>query len=83
MLNDFSVRPEFEQYIRDFDIGLSIGGALFPSQTKDYSELVRYADIAMYQSKYNGKNNYFLYDESMGDGPEGIVLSVRPSKKRD
>jgi diguanylate cyclase (GGDEF)-like protein len=83
MLSDFSERPEFVQYIRDFDVGLSIGGALFPSQTKDYGELVRYADIAMYQAKYSGKNNYFLYDESMGDGPEGIVLSVRPNKKRD
>jgi hypothetical protein len=35
----------------------------------------------MYQAKENGKNNYLLYDESMGNGPEGIVLSVRTEKR--
>jgi diguanylate cyclase (GGDEF)-like protein len=83
MLSDFATRPEFQSYIEDFDIGLSIGGALFPSQTNDYSELLRLADIAMYQSKYHGKNNYHLYDESMGDGPEGAVLSIRTKSRTD
>jgi diguanylate cyclase (GGDEF)-like protein len=77
MLEDFTTRPEFQRYIRDFDIGLSVGGALYPSQATEHSELIRLADIAMYQSKYHGKNTYFLYDESMGDGPEGATLSVR------
>jgi diguanylate cyclase (GGDEF)-like protein len=83
MLSDFAIRPEFQSYIEDFDIGLSIGGALFPSQTSDYSELLRLADIAMYQSKYHGKNNYHLYDKSMGDGPEGVVLSIRTKSRTD
>jgi diguanylate cyclase (GGDEF)-like protein len=81
MLRDFAARPELQEYIRDYDIGLSIGGALFPSQSGDYSELLRFADIAMYQAKYNGKNNYCLYNESLGDGPEGVVLSIRKSSR--
>ncbi|MDR2106869.1 MAG: GGDEF domain-containing protein [Coriobacteriales bacterium] len=81
MLEDFIERPEFQRYIKDFDIGLSIGGALYPSQAVEYSELIRFADIAMYQAKYSGKNTYFLYDESMGDGPEGAVLSVRANPR--
>jgi GGDEF domain-containing protein len=83
MLSDFATRPEFQSYIQDFDVGLSIGGALFPSQASDYGELLRLADIAMYQSKYHGKNNYYLYDESMGDGPEGAVLSIRTRSRND
>ncbi|MDR1083258.1 MAG: GGDEF domain-containing protein [Coriobacteriales bacterium] len=81
LLDDFAVNPEFQPFIQDFGVGLSIGGALFPSQTTNYNELIRLADIAMYQAKENGKNNYLLYDESMGNGPEGIVLSVRTEKR--
>jgi diguanylate cyclase (GGDEF)-like protein len=77
MLDDFSKQPELQSFSENFDIGLSIGGALFPSQATSYSELIRLADIAMYQSKYTGKNRYSLYDEAMGNGPEGAVLSVR------
>ena len=81
MLEDFSKQEEFQVFIRDFGVGLSIGGALFPSQTDDYNELVRFADIAMYKAKYGGKNNYVLYDKSMGDGDEGMALTVRSGKK--
>lgn len=77
MIDDFATDSELKRYVQDFDIGLSIGGALFPTQTSDYSEALRFADIAMYQAKYSGKNNYFLYDEAMGDGPEGAILSIR------
>jgi diguanylate cyclase (GGDEF)-like protein len=83
MLEDFAAKPEFQRYIRDFDVGLSIGGALFPSQATEYSELVRLADIAMYQAKSSGKNNYFLYDKSMGDGPKDVVLSVRVNPRTE
>jgi diguanylate cyclase (GGDEF)-like protein len=77
LIDDFMKEPELLPFIEQFGIGLSIGGALFPAQADDYNELIRFADIAMYQAKYGGKNNYALYDESMGDGPEGIVLAVR------
>jgi diguanylate cyclase (GGDEF)-like protein len=84
MLKDFALQPDLQSFIEEFGVGLSIGGALFPSQTNDYSELIKLADIAMYQAKAQGKNRYFLYDEALGDGPEGVTLSIRtgPRTKR-
>jgi diguanylate cyclase (GGDEF)-like protein len=81
LLDGFATHPELQEYVRNFEVGLSIGGALYPTQTTDYDELIRLADIAMYQTKATGKNNYCLYHTSMGDGPEGAVLSVRTRKR--
>jgi diguanylate cyclase (GGDEF)-like protein len=81
LLDDFATSPQLQEYARDYGVGLSIGGALYPTQGTNYDELMRLADIAMYQTKATGKNNYCLYDASMGDGPEGVVLSVRVRKR--
>ncbi|MDR1015000.1 MAG: GGDEF domain-containing protein [Coriobacteriales bacterium] len=81
MLADFSAAPELQPFIQDYGIGLSIGGALFPAQATDHSELLRLADIAMYEAKHGGKGNYFLYDESMGNGPDGALLAVRTAPR--
>jgi diguanylate cyclase (GGDEF)-like protein len=82
MLAAFAEELDFQPFIEDFDVGLSIGGALFPSQANDYSELIKLADIAMYQAKAQGKNGYCLYDDAMGEGPEGVVLSIRTSPRK-
>ncbi|MDR2586646.1 MAG: GGDEF domain-containing protein [Coriobacteriales bacterium] len=81
LLDDFAAHSELQSYARDYGVGLSIGGALYPRQSNDYDELIRLADIAMYQAKAAGKNNYSLYDVAMGDGPEGVTLSVRKRKR--
>jgi len=81
MLESFRNNEELQPFIENFKIGLSIGGALFPSQTDDFDELVKLADIAMYKSKYGGKNNYTLYDCTMGEGTEDMVLIVRTKRK--
>jgi diguanylate cyclase (GGDEF)-like protein len=81
LLADFAADPELAPYAQKYGVGLSIGGALYPSLTTDYDELIRLADIAMYHAKAGGKNNYSLYDESMGDGPDDIILSVRTRKR--
>jgi diguanylate cyclase (GGDEF)-like protein len=80
MLEDFAKIPELQKFITRHSVGLSIGGALYPGQTDDYEEVVKLADIAMYHAKKHGKNNFALYDESMGDCVEGEVLSVRGSR---
>jgi len=80
MLEDFSKDEKLLPFITGFDLGMSIGGALFPSQNDDYNELVKLADIAMYRSKDGGKNNYTLYDEAMGQGTADMVLTVRSKK---
>ena len=52
-------------FIAQFDIGLSIGIALFPKHTKDFHVLIKYADIAMYHAKKGGKHNYRIYNYDM------------------
>jgi diguanylate cyclase (GGDEF)-like protein/PAS domain S-box-containing protein len=45
--------------------GFSIGISLFPSDGEDAESLTKNADLAMYQAKEQGKNNYRLYKESL------------------
>lgn len=44
---------------------LSIGIALFPQQATDYEQLYRYADMALYEAKFHGKNVFRFYREEM------------------
>jgi EAL domain-containing protein (putative c-di-GMP-specific phosphodiesterase class I) len=46
-------------------IGTSIGIALFENEKIDSGDLLRNADLAMYQAKSAGKNNYKFHEESM------------------
>jgi diguanylate cyclase (GGDEF)-like protein/PAS domain S-box-containing protein len=39
----------------------SIGIAVFPDDAQEGDALMRCADLAMYQAKYNGRNNYRLF----------------------
>jgi diguanylate cyclase (GGDEF)-like protein len=43
----------------------SIGIALYPEDAPDYEGLLRKADIAMYQAKDSGRNDYRFFDEAM------------------
>jgi len=51
----------------------SIGIAIAPRHTKDKTELVRYADIAMYQSKKLGRNQFCFYDSDQFDTDNSII----------
>ncbi|RKZ99771.1 MAG: hypothetical protein DRQ47_10505 [Gammaproteobacteria bacterium] len=46
-------------------IGCSIGIASYPDDGADVEALLRNADTAMYSAKYNDKNNYQFFTESM------------------
>ncbi len=46
-------------------ISLSIGIAFYPENGLDTSTLTKNADIAMYNSKENGKNKYSVFDSEM------------------
>jgi diguanylate cyclase (GGDEF)-like protein/PAS domain S-box-containing protein len=55
-----------------FDIGelhlhvtASIGIAVFPNDSTDADTLLRYADLAMYQAKYTGRDNYQFFKPEM------------------
>ncbi|MCA1055234.1 EAL domain-containing protein [Rossellomorea aquimaris] len=52
---------------RVIHISPSIGIALYPEHGSNFEELLKCADIAMYQVKGRGKNNYLYYHPSMGD----------------
>jgi diguanylate cyclase (GGDEF)-like protein/PAS domain S-box-containing protein len=44
-------------------IGVSIGVALYPTDSTEPSELTEFADKALYAAKNSGKNQYKLYNE--------------------
>lgn len=48
-------------------IGTSIGIALFKGETLEAGDLLRNADLAMYQAKSAGKNNFKFHEESMNE----------------
>lgn len=50
---------------RKLKIGCSIGISLYPQDSHDATELLKYADIAMYRSKEKGRNIYHFYKEEM------------------
>lgn len=57
---------ELSRFIEKFNVGLSIGIALYPHHTSNYHVLIKYADIAMYHAKHGGKNQYRFYSDEMG-----------------
>ena len=50
---------------REVFSGASIGIALYPSDTEDADELLKFADSAMYHAKELGRNNYQFYSHEM------------------
>ncbi|MBV6340434.1 EAL domain-containing protein [Candidatus Magnetobacterium casense] len=56
-------------YINDHEcsIGVSIGISIFPTDSDNTVTLLKYADIAMYQVKTHGKNDYRFYCPSMNE----------------
>lgn len=59
---------KLDKYIEKYQVGLSIGVALYPYHTEDFNVLIKYADIAMYYAKKSGKNNYCIYTDEMNQG---------------
>ncbi|MGC3873909.1 bifunctional diguanylate cyclase/phosphodiesterase [Halomonas sp. GXIMD04776] len=45
-------------------IGTSIGISLFPSDSEEVNDLIKYADAAMYHAKEQGRNNFQFYSAS-------------------
>ncbi len=46
---------------------VSLGVAIYPNDTTKSETLLRYADMAMYKAKSEGKNRYVLYNKSMNE----------------
>ena len=57
--------PEMDRFIEKFNVGLSIGIALFPYHSTNFNVLIKYADTAMYHAKHSTKHGYFVYKDEM------------------
>ena len=57
----------------EYYISASMGIAMFPSDTLDESQLLKYADMAMYAAKYKGKKRMCYYDGMMDNLIESAV----------
>jgi diguanylate cyclase (GGDEF)-like protein len=77
LLDDFAQEEPLRQFIEDFSVGMSIGIALFSTDSADYDELIRFADVAMYHAKAAGKNRYALFTPEMNEDTEHLELTVR------
>lgn len=78
LLDGFSSQT-VDRFVEKYQVGLSIGVAIFPYHTENINVLIKYADIAMYQSKRRGKNTYFVYDEDSMQGEQ----DNRPDSHRE
>ncbi len=50
---------------KSIKVGLNIGISIFPDDSKELDELLRKADIAMYNAKSKGDNNFELYSKEI------------------
>ncbi len=50
---------------REFQVGASLGVAMFPQDGNDAGTLLRHADIAMYAAKDKGRNNFQFFTEEL------------------
>lgn len=63
---------------RQIVTNVSIGVALSSTQPQDGGELLRYADIALYRAKADGRSTYRFFDDNMGQ-----MLRDRRALERD
>lgn len=59
-----NIRRPFQIYSEQIEIGISIGIASILKEDTDISTIIKKADIALYEVKNQGRNNYRFYDET-------------------
>ena len=50
---------------KEYNYGISLGYAVYPDDAKKITELTKYADMALYEVKLNGKHGYKRYSEGL------------------
>ncbi|QOP40496.1 EAL domain-containing protein [Sulfurimonas marina] len=70
ILKDPIIIQELELYVSS-----SIGIAVYPDDTKEGDNLLKYADAAMYKAKDEGRNNYQYYSSEMTESAfERVIM---------
>jgi diguanylate cyclase (GGDEF)-like protein/PAS domain S-box-containing protein len=72
-----SLSKPFEIFGQELYIGASIGIVYFPGMGEDANELIKNADLAMYQAKHEGRNRYKVFDHGMkAQVEESMALEI-------
>ena len=81
-----SLQKPFYLKNKEVYINVSIGIAVYPRDTTDINNLIRHADMAMYEVKGKGKNGYAFYNEELEQAAEekiSIESGLRRALKND
>lgn len=72
-----ALREPFQVMGRTIRVTGSVGAVLYPEDGDDEQTLMKHADIAMYEAKEAGKNDFRFYSEEMGAGStERLALAA-------
>jgi diguanylate cyclase (GGDEF)-like protein len=64
-------------------VSVSIGIAIFPQDGITYEEVFKMADLALYEAKSNGKDNFILYNKNMDTKNKRGETERKKSNKKD
>ncbi|WP_075173739.1 bifunctional diguanylate cyclase/phosphodiesterase [Neptunomonas phycophila] len=76
ILDKLSTPYKLEQ--EDYTLSTSAGAALFHGDVSEVEELLKQADIAMYQAKKSGRNQLRFFDNDMQD-----AINIRVERERE
>lgn len=62
-----ALQPLFRVKGHKLFIGASIGISLYPDHSTQVEDLIKFADIAMYNAKEQGRNNYKFFNQALSD----------------
>ncbi|EWC42583.1 putative bifunctional diguanylate cyclase/phosphodiesterase [Stutzerimonas stutzeri] len=71
---------------REFQVGASLGVAMFPDDGDDAQSLLKHADIAMYAAKKRGRNNFQFFTPELNriaDERLNLEAAMRVALERD
>ncbi len=69
-------------YSLDVHLSASVGIAFFPADGRDFKELYRRADVALYTAKQSGKDAFSFYISDSSAKAQSPVSSARTQEKR-